>query len=171
MRSVQVVRQNLNLFSSCRALGNGEKNLNDSDLFMKLLQVRPGKRSGDLFDVAQDIFKDRSSPLASKKGDLLSQKGINEQIGGYPLNKIPRTGPSASRSVAVNGPHGLQQALRTVNIMNSIGRVRRNLQLARYHERPGKKRWRIKNERSRRKFDAGIRHLFGLVAEARRKGY
>jgi hypothetical protein len=163
------------LFSTSFPNRADEKKSNDSEeLFMKLLQVRPGRRSGDLFDVTQDIFKGRTSqPLsrAKKEEDLLTQRGVYEQVGNYSLSKIPRTGPSISRSVPVVGPFGLQRAIRQVNILNSTNKVRRNLMLTRFHERPGKKRWRIKNERSRRKFDAGIRHLFDLVAEARRKGY
>lgn len=137
------------------------------DLFMKLLQVRPGRRSNDLFDVTQDIFKGkvgRRLNNVKKEEDFLTEKGVHELVGNYPMSKIPRTGPSISRSVPVVGPYGLQRALRQVNILNNTGKVRKNVMLSRFHERPGKKRWRIKNERSRRKFDEGIRHLFDLMS-------
>lgn len=88
----------------------------------------------------------------------------------YSVNEIKRTGTLAGRSVTL-GTMSLNMALSRLNSMNQINKVRRVLSLQRYHERPGKVRLRLRNEKAKRDFNKGIRRLFDLVNEARRKGY
>ena len=103
--------------------------------------------------------------------DLFSSDKVKEAMGGYQINMIPRTGAMAGRSVPVEGPVGLQSALRNLNMINQANKIRRVLSLQRYHERPGKVKLRLRNEKARRDFNKGVRRLFDLVSEARRKGY
>lgn len=88
----------------------------------------------------------------------------------YNINEIKRTGVLAGRSVLL-GNMSLNIALSRLNAMNQANKIRRVLSLQRYHERPGKVRLRLRNEKAKRDFNKGIRRLFDLVNEARRKGY
>lgn len=88
-----------------------------------------------------------------------------------PMPLPPRTGTLVGRSVDVNDQSQLPLAVRRVNIMNKINAVPRTARLQQYHERPGKARLRIEIERKHREFNDGIRKLFKLAQEVRRKGY
>lgn len=92
-------------------------------------------------------------------------------LGGVTESELKRTGILASRSVLVEGAGGLQNALRRLNSSNGYNKIRRTVNMQRYHERPGKKKARLRLEKQQRQFDAEIRRLFRLVSEARRKGY
>lgn len=88
-----------------------------------------------------------------------------------PMPLPPRTGTLVGRSVDVNDQSQLPLAVRRVNILNKINAVPRTARLQQYHERPGKARLRVQIERKHREFNDGIRRLFGLAQEVRRKGY
>lgn len=112
-----------------------------------------------------DIHKDFEELVGhQQQEDGLKKNFLNQ--------RIPRTGVLASRSVPVNGQNGgLQAALRVLRIKNSANKIPRTLNLQRYHEKPGKKKLRLRMEKQQRDFNMGIRRLFKLVNEARRKGY
>lgn len=103
-----------------------------------------------------------------------SRHGSNEfglSVGGIPLQALRRTGTKAGRSYEVSGMTDLGRALRSVNIANSSNRVRQISMSQTKYEKPGKVKQRLKMERNKRRFDMGIRRLFEIVADARRKGY
>lgn len=90
---------------------------------------------------------------------------------GIPASQIPRTGPKAGRSVLVTQSLDLGRALRTLNSINASNRVRQTAMAQTKYEKPGKRRQRVANERRKRKFEMGVKRLFEMVADARRKGY
>lgn len=92
-------------------------------------------------------------------------------VGGIPASQIPRTGPKAGRSVLVTQSLDLGRALRTLNSINAVNRVRHTAMSQTKFEKPGKRRQRIEGERKKRKFNMGVKRLFEMVADARRKGY
>ncbi|CAN6674887.1 small ribosomal subunit protein bS21m [Trichomonascus vanleenenianus] len=108
----------------------------------------------------------------SRGEDLVSPQAVTRKIESKIRDiPVPRTGVRAGRSVIVNGPNGLNAALRNLQSINMANKVPRTLSLQRYHERPGKERRRRRIDAHKRRFDMGIKRLFKLVAEARRKGY
>ncbi|VVT45607.1 mitochondrial 37S ribosomal protein bS21m [Magnusiomyces paraingens] len=84
---------------------------------------------------------------------------------------IPRTGVYAGRTVEVLSESDLSRALRRLNTMNSINRVRQTSMEQTKYVRPGKVKQRILIERKKRKYNQNVKRMFELVAEARRKGY
>lgn len=109
----------------------------------------------------------------SGSGAMLGVNGddIVAKCGGIPASQIPRTGPKAGRSVLVTQAFDLGRALRTLNSINNANKVRQTAMAQTKYEKPGKKLQRIAAERKRRRFDMGIKRLFEMVADARRKGY
>jgi hypothetical protein len=93
------------------------------------------------------------------------------KVAGYTKERIPRTGVKAGRSVPVSGSLDLNRALRTLNSINNTNRVRQTAIAQTKYEKPGKRKQRLRIQRSKRRFDMGIRRLFEMVADARRKGY
>jgi len=93
-------------------------------------------------------------------------------VSRIPANVVPppRTGPYAGRSVAVNRPEDLPRSVGQLGQMNKINKVREVKNLQRFHEQPGKARWRIRMARKRREFRAGIRVLFHLAKQAEKRG-
>lgn len=96
---------------------------------------------------------------------------IVAECGGLTASQIPRTGPKAGRSVLVTQTSDLGHALRVLNSINQSNRVRHTAMSQTKYEKPGKRRQRIEGERKKRKFNMGIKRLFEMVADARRKGY
>lgn len=109
----------------------------------------------------------------SKKGGMAASRPLvdAEQVTRRKIGLPPRTGPLVGRTVLVNNPQYLPQAIRRINTLNQINKLPQTVRLQRFAERPGKARLRIRIERKKREFNAGIRRLFDLVNEARRKGY
>ncbi|KAF5102639.1 hypothetical protein D0Z03_000384 [Geotrichum reessii] len=93
------------------------------------------------------------------------------KVAGFTKERIPRTGVKAGRSVVVSGSLDLNRALRNLNNINSTNRVRQTAMAQTKYEKPGKRKQRLRIQRSKRRFDMGIRRLFEMVADARRKGY
>ncbi|PRT53813.1 hypothetical protein B9G98_01433 [Wickerhamiella sorbophila] len=83
----------------------------------------------------------------------------------------PRTGVLVGRSAPVPSPELLNRAVRQVNTMNRVNAMKETVNLQRFAERPGKARLRIRIQRKRREFNAGVRRLFQLVKRAKRQGY
>ena len=84
-----------------------------------------------------------------------------------------RSRPSIGRTVEVNQDRGgdFGRALRTLEILCNINRVRQDRNKQRFHERPGLKRKRLKSERWRKMFKESFKATVGRVQEMRRKGW
>lgn len=89
---------------------------------------------------------------------------------GRAISPPPRTGAYAGRTVAVLQPEDLPRATAQLAQINRINKVREVKNLQRYHERPGKAKWRIRMARKRREFRAGMRILFHLALQAQKRG-
>lgn len=80
----------------------------------------------------------------------------------------PRTGPSAGRTVTVITD--LPQALSRLRGILTANNVKVDQLRQRFHERPGKKKSRLKSLRHRRRFKAGFKRLVTIAMEMKRKG-
>lgn len=160
---------------------NGIKNL--SDLLARSRFLTPDSLKSTPKTSFQDILnKDTGAILASgaKNIDMSKSRAPNDAVKHnyevYPLALVKRTGTLAGRSVLV-GPtrqghmRTLGWGLDRLNQINRANKIRWTLNLQRFHERPGKKRLRLRNEKQKRDFNKGIHRLFELVNEARRKGH
>ncbi|KAA8913184.1 hypothetical protein TRICI_003246 [Trichomonascus ciferrii] len=155
---------------------DGKQGRAHSDFILKLLETgKPGDGSGRKMPSFQSptLSNIPESMPPGTHDELVAPEKQEEAMNRDFLNQhIPRTGVNASRSVVVNGQNGgLQAALRILRIKNSANKVPRTVNLQRYHEKPGKKKQRLQMEKQQREFNMGIRRLFKLVNEARRKGY
>lgn len=84
-----------------------------------------------------------------------------------------RSRPSIGRTIEVNQERGgdFGRALRSLEILCNVNRVRQDLMRQRFHERPGLKKKRLKSERWRKLFRESFRATVGRVQEMRRKGW
>ena len=84
-----------------------------------------------------------------------------------------RSRPSIGRTIEVNQEKGgdFGRALRSLEILCNVNRVRQDLMRQRFHERPGLKKKRLKSERWRKLFRDSFRATVGRVQEMRRKGW
>ncbi|KAF5100681.1 hypothetical protein DV451_002444 [Geotrichum candidum] len=113
----------------------------------------------------------RNSKGSSRNQQHQQHQDTEFKVAGYTKDRIPRTGVKAGRSVPVTGALDLNRALRNLNSMNNTNRVRQTAMAQTKYEKPGKRKQRLRIQRSKRRFDMGIRRLFEMVADARRKGY
>lgn len=96
----------------------------------------------------------------------LGSRGVNAPpLGAKPT---PRTGPSAGRTVTVLTD--LPQALSRLRSILTANNVKVDQLRQRFHERPGKKKNRLKSLRHRRRFKAGFKRLVTIAMEMKRKG-
>lgn len=84
-------------------------------------------------------------------------------------NRIPRMGPSAGRSVTVQGVDPTAAFTRLRSIL-SINRVRSDLFKQRFHERPGLKRKRLRRERHKKRFKETFKRMVGIVLDMKNRG-
>jgi len=83
--------------------------------------------------------------------------------------RVPRIGPSAGRSVAVQGAD-VSLALTRLRAIVQANRVRQDMHRQRFHERPGLKRKRLRRERHRRRFKEAFKRMVGVVLEMKNRG-
>lgn len=127
----------------------------------------------------EKILNADTSKVLNKGADqsyFSSSDPLKHQYPVYPLALVKRTGVLAGRSVFVGTTrkghvNTLSGSLSWLNQLNKANAVRKTLFRQRFHERPGKTRLRLKNEKKQRDFNKGIKRLFELVNEAKRKGY
>lgn len=131
-------------------------------------------------DIVHKLLNDLepSSPMRPRPGSWSSltsgsranrSRFVDDYIGKT-VSPAPRTGAYAGRSVAVLQPEDLPRATAQLAQINRINKVREVKNLQRYHERPGKAKWRIRMARKRREFRAGMRMLFHLALQAQKRG-
>jgi ribosomal protein S21 len=95
--------------------------------------------------------------------------GMYSSAENQTVEKIPKTGPTAGRSLEVQ--HGdVARTMRRLDGILRINNVRNQFRTQRFHEKPSRKRKRLKREQHRKRFKKGIVHLVTLVQEMRAKG-
>lgn len=85
------------------------------------------------------------------------------------FQSIPHTG-MAQRSCVDVKEGGVQTAMKRLAGATS-SHVKPHWFRQKHYERPCKKAWRIKTERSQRKFDAGVNAIFYQIRRAKQRGY
>lgn len=149
-----------------------------NDLLNELLADRElkGKRRPQFDQLSKDFAFPGPAPYEqapAPSSDLLQKGDLSTQMEANAFRnlKLPRTGTLAGRTVAVSSQFGLQSALRQLNSINRSNNINRIVVRQRAWERPGKKKQRLRMEKAQRDFAMGVRKLFKLVSEARKKGY
>ncbi|KAA8894934.1 hypothetical protein FN846DRAFT_894624 [Sphaerosporella brunnea] len=138
--------------SAARAAGNDQNDKNS-----------PSPMAG-LFDTlfstprAPSSFRPNFSPSANQLP--LSHLNVPQ--------KPPKMGPTAGRSVVVQGD--VAQAFMRLRSIISQNKVRQDFHYQKFHERPGLKRKRLRSERHRRRFKEGFKRMVALVMDMRKKG-
>ncbi|KAF8441843.1 hypothetical protein BGX38DRAFT_1331828 [Terfezia claveryi] len=82
--------------------------------------------------------------------------------------RIPRMGPTAGRSVLVQGD--VTVAFTRLRSLVQANRVRSDMMKQRFHERPGLKKKRLKRERHRRRFKEAFKRMVGVVLDMKNRG-
>ena len=84
-----------------------------------------------------------------------------------------RSRPTVGRTIEVHqeGGQHVAGALKRLDILCSVNRIRADQSRQRFHERPGLKRKRLKSERWRRLFKQSFKMTVARVQEMRRKGW
>ena len=130
---------------------------------------RVGQRSPGQF--AQNM---KFPTPASRENDP-SQSVVND-IRMRPNPRAKRTvrpRPTIGRTVEVSRGrgHDLGKALRSLNILCAVNKVRADQIRQRFHERPGLKRKRLKSERWRKLFKESFRMTVARVQQMKKKGW
>ncbi|OHF00417.1 hypothetical protein CORC01_04167 [Colletotrichum orchidophilum] len=118
-----------------------------------------------VYDATSDTF-DISKIIAMESDEFLKKH--------YPTSKQEpnlRTRPSTGRTIHLTGHVDLAKALRLLEYNCRKNKVKRTFQLQRFHERPGKKRKRMKSERWRNQFKSGFTATIKRVMELKNQGW
>ncbi|RYC59402.1 hypothetical protein CHU98_g6811 [Xylaria longipes] len=83
------------------------------------------------------------------------------------LRMVPRTG----RTVYVKNNVDVARSFKLLAVQVSQNGLRRDFQLQRFHERPGKKRKRLRSERWRKRFQKGFKATISRVRELTTQGW
>jgi ribosomal protein S21 len=122
---------------------------------------------GNLFDNLLANSRSPSSPSPFRpdfgpSSNSMPVSQINTQ------QKPPKMGPTAGRSVVVQTD--VAQAFMRLKSILSQNRVKQDFFLQKFHERPGKKRKRLRSERHRKRFKEGFRRMIAVVMDMKKKG-
>lgn len=139
------------------------------------LRTRGDRSPGSL----SRLMKFPNSPGAgtsSDPSDFLSDERSSRQLDLLEARRAKRSirsRPSLGRTIDVDPDRGADfgRALRRLEILCAVNRVRADQNRQRFHERPGMKKKRLKSERWRRLFRESFRATVGRVKEMRRKGW
>ncbi|KAF2877420.1 hypothetical protein BDV95DRAFT_559216 [Massariosphaeria phaeospora] len=126
-------------------------------------------------------FVNRRQPLNFDEMDLPDSTGLPASLRDTPdvpaipeEEKIyPRLNPAYGRTVNLDPGKG-RDLVRGLGMLGSLvtrNKIKYDLHIQRYHERPGLKRKRLNSVRWRAKFKIGFRDVVGRVSELTRKGW
>lgn len=118
--------------------------------------------------VAQSM--DFPTPTENPQVSLLNNIRLKPAVRA---KRTIRSRPTVGRTIEVNqeGGQHVASALKRLEILCSVNRIRADQSRQRFHERPGLKRKRLKSERWRRLFKASFKMTVARVQEMRRKGW
>ncbi|KAJ3943217.1 uncharacterized protein N0V96_007452 [Colletotrichum fioriniae] len=92
----------------------------------------------------------------------------------YPTSKQEpdlRTRPQTGRTVHLTSKTDLAKALKLLDFNCRKNKIKRQFQLQKFHERPGKKRKRQKSERWRARFKEGFKATVARVMELKNQAH
>jgi small subunit ribosomal protein MRP21 len=128
--------------------------------------------SGTTINELLELVKTKTGPARRNFESLLESNEFSrgQSLSSPPLGNraIPRTGPSAGRSVQVRAD--LPSALSRLRMILTANNVKADQVRQRFHERPGLKKKRLKSARHRKRFKAGFKKLVSIAMEMKRKG-
>ena len=136
------------------------------------------KQGGEIFNEMQ--FPNTPGKRSQAPSRNLGQEIVDRARNGarnsplQPRNKrTVRSRPTVGRTVELDPSRGIDfgRAWRQLNYLCAQNKVRSDLSSQRFHERPGMKRKRLKQERWRKLFKAGFQATVGRVREMRKKGW
>ena len=118
--------------------------------------------------VAQSM--DFPIPADNSQASLLNKIRLRPAVRA---KRTIRSRPTVGRTIEVykEGGQHVAGALKTLEILCSVNKIRADLNRQRFHERPGLKRKRLKSERWRKLFKASFKMTVARVQEMRRKGW
>ena len=115
------------------------------------------------------------TPTARRQEDLANVIGGTGQGGLHARLEAPlpmRMDPFMGRAVVVNRTaQPLARALGLLNTVLKSNMVRKQVNMQKFHERPGLKRKRLKSERWRQRFMVSFRHVVGKVRQMKSQGW
>ncbi|KAI1740805.1 hypothetical protein F4680DRAFT_417855 [Xylaria scruposa] len=112
---------------------------------------------------ASDIILD----LADVKLNKYGAKGEAPTAPQAYLRMVPRTG----RTVFVKNNVDVARSFKMLAVQVAQNGLRRDFQMQRFHERPGKKRKRLTSERWRKRFQKGFKATISRVRELTAQGW
>ncbi|KAI0970626.1 hypothetical protein F4678DRAFT_435800 [Xylaria arbuscula] len=135
------------------------------------------KPNSSSYDLAYGVQKDEDGATIDSEfaSDLdISDLQINKQprIGAPTaprahLRMVPRTG----RTVHVGTNVDVARSFKLLAVQVGQNKLRRDFQLQRFHERPGKKRKRLRSERWQMRFKKGFKATISRVRELTAQGW
>jgi len=135
-----------------------------------------GDRSPGSLSRLMNFPNSPGAETSSDPNDFLSDQRSSRQLHLLEARRAKRSirsRPSLGRTIDVDPDRGADfgRALRRLEILCAVNRVRADQNRQRFHERPGMKKKRLKSERWRRLFRESFRATVGRVKEMRRKGW
>ena len=121
--------------------------------------------------VAQSMdFPGPADPQGNPSTRLLNSIKLKPAVRA---KRTIRSRPTVGRTIEVyqEGGQHVAGALKKLDILCQVNRIRSDQFRQRFHERPGLKRKRLKSERWRRLFKASFKMTVARVQEMRRKGW
>lgn len=128
------------------------------------------------FDTARATSSQPPSQRSFNGGSILPinlvsrnpSSAINVPPISAPSKELPRTGPTAGRTVEVTSD--LSSALSRLRTIIAQNKLRVDQREQRFHVRPSLKRKRLKSLRHRRRFKDAFKRLVGIAMDMKRKG-
>ena len=151
-----------------------ERRLNGGSSSAQLLEkVRQqmGKPSAAAIESTKFNFDRMDMPEMS--ASQLDLHGIAQQISSVPIKPtMPiKLVPSTGRAVYVTERTDVSKALKQMDRLTTVNRVRSDFTSQRYHERGGLKRKRLRRQRWRTNFKASFQATVQRVNELKRQGW
>lgn len=109
-----------------------------------------------------DLSKSTTSALLKSMGDVIKMKAARQPID---------LSPSSGRCVIVTEKTDVMTAFKQMEVSCNRNRIRREANAQRFHERPGLKRKRLKQQRWRQRFLTGFKAVVNRVQELKRQGW
>ncbi|KAK4554616.1 hypothetical protein LTR86_008471 [Recurvomyces mirabilis] len=115
------------------------------------------------------LLNPRDTSGRSSRSSALSSSTNIDANAPLPI----KLGPSVGRTVIVDQARGMDigRAFRSLEVQCARNSVRKDFNRQRFHERPGLKRKRLRQERWRRRFKENFKGVIGLVQRMRAQGW
>ncbi|CCU76998.1 Ribosomal protein S21 domain-containing protein [Blumeria hordei DH14] len=111
---------------------------------------------------SSDLSNSPTSALLKSMGDVIKMKAARQPID---------LSPSSGRCVIITEKTDVMTAFKQMEVSCNKNRIRREANAQRFHERPGLKRKRLKQQRWRQRFLTGFKAVVNRVQELKRQGW